>query len=258
VGTGADTDQVVPSLYTEDRGFFQDAGSAIAWDTEVFAEHTYESHIWELEIPRLRQLVTALSQDADGVSHLDFACGTGRVMDALQAEQSTGIDISADMIQAAHRKLPDSRFLLGDVLVNPELLDRDYDLITAFRFFVGTTPLARTSILKLLGTHLRNSRSLLVFNIHGNAWSVVGLRKALRMIGFGREDPHVMSPPEVFRLVSAAGLEVRSWWGVGICPRQLYGTRLDRLARRIDRWAAGQSWLRWISRELVFVVQPKS
>jgi SAM-dependent methyltransferase len=256
VGTPV-VDHAAPSIYTQDWDFFQDTGSAIAWDTEVFAEHTYESYIWNLEIPRLRRLVAELPHNADGVRHLDFACGTGRVMDALRAgvKESTGIDISAEMIETAHRKLPDSRFLRGDVLVDPELLDEDYDLITAFRFFLGTSPLARASILKLLGTHLRGPESLLVFNIHGNAWSVLGLRKGLRKLGLGHEDPPVLSPVEVFRLVSAAGLELRSWWGVGICPRQLYGTRLDRLARQIDRWATERKWLRWISRELVFVVQ---
>jgi SAM-dependent methyltransferase len=239
--------------YGEEFWFFQDHGSGVAWDAHVYSPGTYDWFIWEMQQKWLREVAASVRAAVGSLSHLDFACGTGRVLAATDglATARTGIDLSADMVSVAQTKLPHAEFRIGDILESPNLIDHDFDLITAFRFFLGTEPAVRDPIMASLATHLSGPRARLVFNIHGNDWSVLGLKRRLggtRWVGDGGV---TMSLPEVVRMVDAAGLKVVEWRGYGLSPRALH--RKPWIGRSIDRLSGGLPVTRWFSKDLVVV-----
>lgn len=69
--------------------------------------------LFGIEEPPLRRLLDALPAG----EVLDAACGTGRWSAYLtgRGHTVTGVDQSADMVDRARTKLPDARFLLGDL-----------------------------------------------------------------------------------------------------------------------------------------------
>lgn len=237
-----------PHVSTRHHPFLEQRG-AEEWDAVAYAPGTYDSFIWELERDLLLPLVSELRSRRLGVKYLDFACGTGRVLTVVQPLTSVahGLDVSDAMVRRAAAKVPAASVRLGDLLARPEVADEDYDLITAFRFFLNAEPQVRLPYLAGLGSRLRDADSRLVFNIHANAWGLDGLASRTDHIA-------VMSPGEVHRLVHAAGLEVVSWHGLGLMPACRDRLRvLKRRMRSFDRWAAGQRWLRRVSRDLIFV-----
>lgn len=241
--------------YGEEYWFFQEPGSGVAWDEEVYAPGTYESFIWDLQQVWLRRIADSVRAAAASPAHLDFACGTGRVLAALAPTSgtSTGVDMSADMVSVARAKLPTADFRIGDILTTEGLLDHEFDLITAFRIVLGTEPGIRAPILTALAARLRGPQSRLVFNVHGNDWSVLGLKRRLGGSRWLADGGVTMSPPEVRRLIAATGLRLVGWKGYGVCPKLLHDTWAGRICRWIDAVCARLPLLGWISRDIVLV-----
>jgi SAM-dependent methyltransferase len=75
-------------------------------------------------------ILTALS--GNGGDGLDAACGTGRhaALLASLGWTTTGVDLSAEMLDVARAKVPGARFEVGDVRALP-LADESYDLTVA-------------------------------------------------------------------------------------------------------------------------------
>src|SRR5256885_225851 len=116
-------------------------GAGDEWDAVAYAPDTYDSFQWELEKAVLIPLVKRLSEHQP-VKYLDFACGTGRVLMAVEpwVAEAHGVDVSSEMVRVAARKSDRVSIRLADLLVTPEAADSDYDLITVFRFFQNATP----------------------------------------------------------------------------------------------------------------------
>jgi len=230
---------------------FQISAQAVAWD-DAYSQPNYNTFIWELQKARLRQIFARLQKAKPTLRHLDFACGTGRVMLGVEdfVSQSVGIDVSPQMITRARAKLPCAEFRHGDILANADLLDGQYDVITAFRFFLNADPEVRTPVLRLLGQHLSGEHARLIFNIHSNVFSYLGLRNALLPL----PNEQSMSFASVCRHIEEAGLAIESWYGFGIFPfRRLHSTWLSRWLQKSDSWAAQRGWLRRVSGDLLFV-----
>ena len=127
--------------------------------------------IWEKE----KQILDALiSHWLDSRKcYLDFACGTGRVLSHLEKRftESTGIDISEDMLKCASSSVSSSTLICGDLTRDPNLVNGKYDCITAFRFFLHSQQSLRYEAMHVLSEKLRDRNSILIFNIHGNRYS---------------------------------------------------------------------------------------
>src|SRR5215813_15440553 len=57
-------------------------GAAEEWDQIVFGPDTYYTFIWELQRQAVQEVARRLAKERTAVRHLDFACGTGRVLHA--------------------------------------------------------------------------------------------------------------------------------------------------------------------------------
>src|ERR1017187_9589199 len=135
------------------------AKSAVAdYEAKEYGAGSYSSFIWDLQRPVLEKIVSDFRRTQTGqVRLLDFACGTGRVIASLEplVDAAEGIDISENMVEVARKKCRTARLLVGDILANPEILQKKYDVITSFRFLLNVEPELRSRVLQRLRGGLR-------------------------------------------------------------------------------------------------------
>jgi len=144
---------------------------------------------------------------------------------------------------------------VGDLTDCPDLIRAKFDVITAFRFFLNTEDEVRHRAIMALSGLLKDKDSRLVFNMHGNSWSYLGLLNKI-LQWRGRAWHTTMSPLDVWRLVKLGNLEVEEWHGFGVLPRYLYRTPLRPLVSRFEQLARRVSLLKWISRDMLVVCRP--
>jgi SAM-dependent methyltransferase/aminoglycoside phosphotransferase len=237
------------------------------YDFVVYNNCSYSSYLSKLEEQWLADRFRSLDKTIGGIKHLDFACGTGRIISAVEhiSQQSTGIDISPEMISIAQTKVKKAKLEHGNILNEQNIVDFDYDVITAFRFFLNTEPEMRTLVMKSLSGRLRGHSSRLIFNMHGNEnrpnLSVL-LRKILRRkketTQWAWVRQNYMTYREVRQFVKEAGLEIESWYGFGLCPIVWHRGVLKPVAKIIDRIAIRIPFLKALSENLLFVCKLKS
>jgi Methylase involved in ubiquinone/menaquinone biosynthesis len=180
-----------------------------------FRLYKWRAHLWSREQEVLKDIVGHHFGDRP-VRHLDFACGTGRVLKLLgpHVSSSTGVDVSESMLEVCRAECPESRVLLGDVTQHDLFEPGSFDLITAFRFF----PNAQDELRRIAITRLANLLApggILVFNNHKHSGSITF--KILGLVGRSRR---VMSFGEVERLVRAANLRIVSTHSMGCLPAE--------------------------------------
>ena len=141
-------------------------GKGISYQ-DSFESQKYRKMIWSLEKIYLKKILTENFRN-EKIIHLDFACGTGRVLKFLedQTTSSIGVDISNEMIHVA-RNTVRSQIIEGDVTRKNLLNDKKFNLVTAFRFFPNAEESLRRGVLDSIVPHIVDN-GFLVFNNHRN------------------------------------------------------------------------------------------
>jgi SAM-dependent methyltransferase len=225
----------------------------VHYDEVMYAPDSYDSFIWSLEEPVLRAVASALVRPPTGLRFLDFACGTGRIIGALEgfATECLGVDTSPQMLSAARKKVPGAQFRAADIVAEPEAVPGPYDLITAMRFFVNTEDEMRRRVMPILGGLLAGPDSRLVFNIHMNTLNLLPNRVYRRLHGW--PPFRSMTYWQARNLLRESGLEIAELHGFGLAPQRLHRGLLASTSRWVDRRGAGRTPLSWVCRDLVFV-----
>lgn len=242
---------------------FQDAASVADYESKEYAAGSYSSCTWNWQRPVVEKILADFRQaNSRPIRLLDFACGTGRVISVLenQVDTAEGIDISENMVAVARGKCRTARLQVGDILSQPELLQKKYDLITAFRFLLNVEPELRGKILRRLREVLTEPNGLLIVNVHGNSRS---LRHPAILWRRWRERAqksgamlNEMSPTETKKLLHASGFEIVRQFGFGSLPPTLYRTPLRKLAAAADGALAGEHWWNDCAIDMLFVCRP--
>lgn len=219
----------------------------------------YELAQWTmLEVPLLRSLFRRLHDDG-ARRVLDFACGTGRIL-ALEEElfpTTWGVDISEPMLEVARQRCPRSRLVHRDLTREP--LAERFDVVTAFRFFLGAEPELRREALSAIAG-LLDDGGLLVANIHVNASSPLGVayRVANRIRpGWKR---WVLGYPAFRRLVEEHGFRVEEVRHYSYLPRTgPWLTWLPALGLRpVEAVCTRLSFMRWAAQSVLLVCRRDS
>jgi SAM-dependent methyltransferase len=242
---------------------FQDSISVADYESKEYAADSYASCIWKWQRPVLEQIIADFRQKHSGpVRLLDFACGTGRVLSALEdhVDAAEGIDISESMVAVARGKCRRARLQVGDILSQPEVLTGKYDLITAFRFLLNVEPELRATCLRRLRAAVSEPKGLFLVNVHGNSRSLRHpailwrrWRERARPTGAMLNE---MSPGVTRQLLRRCGFEVVRQFGFGIVPPTLYRTPLRKLASAADGLFVGEHFLKNYAIDLLFVCRP--
>jgi SAM-dependent methyltransferase len=174
-------------------------------DTFTPGVNPHRAMLWRLEQGVLDGIVRHHLQP-EKVAHLDFACGTGRVLGHFRGRfaSATGVDVAPSMMAVARESAPEAELIEADLTQRDVLGQRQFDLITAFRFFPNAEPELRRSVIDVLSRHLAPN-GVLVFNNHKNRNSIRG--RVARLLGRSSAEP-TMTDAEVQNLVAKAGLRV--------------------------------------------------
>lgn len=233
------------------------AGEGAGLKYDAMHETRVDSLIWRNFVrPYVRSIMQSVA-DNGATNYLDFACGTGRVLKvgADLFDNTTGIDISMDMLQVAHERVPNAELHCVDVTRDSLAAQSDFQCVTMFRFILNAEPELRQEALKWVANHM-SSGATLIINNHRNSFSAHGLIARISRPRENRER-NVLSRSETVHLLDAAGFSVESCEGYRILPtihgRPLLGRWVqlqgERLCRSIGMARFGA--------ELVFVARRK-
>ena len=186
-----------------------------------FSSQPHLAMTWRLERKLLSRIVR--ERYPNGVAtHLDFACGTGRILGFLSpsTRSSTGVDLSASMLQVARETLPGVEIIEADLTRDDHLGCREFDLITAFRFFPNAEPDLRRDALAAIARHLKPS-GILIFNNHRNRNSLT--RRMVVAKGRVTRAPRAnadwgMTREEAYELIQEGGMEVEREYALSVLP----------------------------------------
>jgi SAM-dependent methyltransferase len=204
--------------------------AAAAYDKLQYRPGSYSDVLWRIEREQLHDLVVGLRSTHPRIDYLDFAAGTGRVIEYLEplVDTATAIEVSAAMAERARARVCGATVLCRDITAPGAPVEGAYDLITAFRFVLNSEPALRAAGLEALVRRLRDDSSLLVFNNHGSLWSHKALlwpvHKAAGRVRPG-EPGNCLSHRQVMKLIATAGLRVDRVLGCGFLG--------DRIAQRL-------------------------
>ncbi|MBN2315977.1 MAG: class I SAM-dependent methyltransferase [Sedimentisphaerales bacterium] len=199
-------------------------------------ERHYETQAWDRFLwSREREiLLTVLTKYFAGrdVHLLDFACGTGRITSLLEdhVTTSTGVDVSGSMLAVARQKLKRTEIIEADITVDNLFKPKQFNLITAFRFFLNAEPELRSTAIEALADLLTED-GILVFNNHHNLGSPwIKLLYAHHLQKNPEGIYNVMSIDQMKDLVESAGLEIVELYPVGFFhpPKVPVSYRLNR------------------------------
>lgn len=230
--------------------------AALWYDQIVYAPGSFDSWLWEREKQELLILIERYLRAPSACRYLDFACGTGRLLQLLERRfgESTGVDVSAQMLAIAQSRLDRSTLLLGDLTLDSSLLRGPFDLITAFRFLLNAEPLLQHAALAALRERLTQSGFLIV-SVHGNAWSLRAVSATARRHLLRQRNVNQMSPKGLRRLLSDEGFELEEMVGFGVLPPQLFRALGPRIADSVSRWFEGSRHLRMNCIDLIAVAR---
>ena len=236
----------------------QDANHARYYDRDFWSSSSAKGLNWEIE-QRILDRVFEQHLRPPPRRAVDFACGTGRVLQYLAARvnETIGIDVSAEMLALARPRCSSSRLVHHDVTVTPlRDLPHPIDLVTAFRFFLNAEPRLRGDGLAWMRSVLRPN-GVLVANFHLNPASLRG--RYLRMRWAGQQRVPMLAPREVDEMFAAAGFDVLARYGYEYLPYRREGTRLwaPALRRRVEMMLLDKPGIAALGGAFIVVARPR-
>lgn len=219
-----------------------------------FCEYGWRQYLWQREKQALRKILYDYFS-FEPISCLDFACGTGRILEFLRPRvtECTGADISPSMLSLCRKKLPDAELIEGDITQKDIFNGRLFNLITAFRFFANAQQSLRKEVLKALGRHLTDD-GILIFNNHRNHSNL--LFRAARL--FDRRI-QTLSHSEILSLIDQTGFVVDKVYAYGVLPGH------DKIWLSFpESWCYAADWFaektgldRWLGQNLIYICRKK-
>ena len=228
------------------------AGKADQYDLS-FTGDPWRASLWRGEQDVLARV---LRRHFSGMpaTHLDFACGTGRILSFLRDRvgRSVGVDISAEMLKVAAAKVPGVRLVQADITQSDVLGDETFDLITAFRFLANAQEELRVKALRVLARHL-SPQGRLVLNNHKNHSSLL-----YRLGRLMRKHTRTLSHRHLCQLLRQAGLEIIQAYPLGILPATDAHMLLPAWAHRaIDATLARGPLGLELAQDIIYVCAPR-
>ena len=217
---------------------------------DIFRLRLRESLLWKAEKQVLADFLASHFQSSRP-SHLDFACGTGRVLAYLTpfVSRSVGVDVSAAMLEVARRRAPEARILQTDLTRKNSLTNERFDVITAFRFFPNAQPSLRKEAIEALAP-LLSDHGVIIFNNHLNDRSTTRRLQRLARRPLG----HAMSRDEIDQLCAWGGLQVQASVGLGILPDFGDSKAWNRAFVRLDRHVYKNPFMRELCENQIFLL----
>lgn len=240
-------------MKTDYRTSHKDKEISRVYDEVLYKQGSYDDALWKEEQCILEKELSLLQGSTSPISLLDFAAGTGRILSFLETRvgSAVGVDIADEMLERARSVVEKAKLVRADITRTDVLRGETFDMITAFRFFLNAEDTLREEAMAVLAQKLRNEKSVLIFNIHGNLWSHRIFTKLwLRLWG---KRLSTATKSEMRALVERHGLQIVQWYGFGVLPKIAYRVIGLPVAFQIDKLFSWIPGARHISYDLVFV-----
>lgn len=185
-------------------------GKGVEYDKRYKTDPWYRS-LWQREQSVLKNIIETYLGGRE-IHLLDFACGTGRICGFLESYTvtSVGVDVSESMLELASQNTTRTVLIKTDLTSDNVLIERKFNLITAFRFFLNAEPALRKAALRTIVPLLADD-GYFVFNNHRNSTSPLVRFK----YGRSRKPRNFMSMQEMYELANEFGLEIIKIYPVG-------------------------------------------
>lgn len=169
------------------------------------------------EKPYLEKLFARLAKEIPG-RYLDFACGTGRILEIGAAHfiDSVGIDVSENMLAVARQKAPNVHLIRADLTADAPEIGR-FTVISLFRFLLNAEDELRSVVLSWLRKVIAPG-GVLIVNNHLNTYSLAGRFCQLRNLLNGEPKGRVLSDREVKSVLGRFGFNIFEQHGFGLIP----------------------------------------
>lgn len=217
-----------------------------------YSKDTHDHRLWLLEKEVLRRIMLKYFK-LKVKNYLDFACGTGRLLEVFENNSinSSGIDISKEMLKEAKKKYKKSKLIQGDLTKNPYLFKQKFDLITAFRFFLNAEDSLRKKALIALYKNLKDD-GILIINIHGNKYSIRHLSLLFRKI-FSKAKLNEMSYLKLKMLLKENKFKIIELYGIGFLPYILSHYLTKKVWLKLERFLIKLKFLNLFGIDLILV-----
>ena len=184
----------------------------------LYVKDSYDSRVWLLE-KEILELIFRKHFNSKVINHLDFACGTGRLLEVFEnkAITSFGIDVSNEMLRIARKKYRNTKFIECDITKNQNIFNQRFNLITAFRFFLNAEMTLRKHVLEIFYRILEDD-GILIFNIHGNKNSLRFLPLRIRNF-LTKNKLNSISFREIKKLIEENNLKIIEVYGLSFLPQ---------------------------------------
>ncbi len=180
--------------------------------------------IYNLEKDVLDEIFSKI--DSKSKSVMDFACGSGRWTQYLETKfkSTVGVDISEEMVKYAKEKCKKTEFFVTDITRDKDRIKREFDVLTAFRFYKNAEETLREEATKELVKYVK-SDGYFIFDLHLNKYSFMGMWA--RVLKFLRFDSLLKINPLTVRTISLKdvkgileenGFEIVDYYGTGFLP----------------------------------------
>lgn len=213
--------QILPKT----KEFWTRSGAGESYDREFASLVGW--YVNESETRPFRDLVAGVK----GAKVLDVGCGTGRHLALFdQANELNGVDLSAEMLAEARKKVPNAKFFRGSGSTLP-FSDGSFDLVISVRVLQHV--LDQEKMVREMARVAKPGAKIILLSY--NAWSLLCAYKQLRMSRIGRvlnipfkrllgrrsflnpwgfDYDNYCSLPELAGWMKGCGLAVRKTWGV--------------------------------------------
>ncbi len=188
------------------------------YETSTYKNNSYYSLMWEIEKKYLKKLLNGNRFS----NYLDFACGSGRVIEFVEdyADRSIGVDVSEDMLSVARQKVEKSTLIKQDLTKDSLAGKEKFDLITAFRFFLNAQEQLRQEAADEFA-NITDKDSLVIVSNQGNKTSFIFITALIEELLMGSK-LNKMSLRDFKKLFEERGFELVEYRGIGFLPKLLY------------------------------------
>lgn len=186
------------------------ADKGISYD-DHFLTHSWRAYLWEREKNILKTII-ANNEQKD--TYLDFACGTGRIIEYVNqfVKVSVGVDISESMLAVCRQRINGVQIINADITRENIFANKKFDIITAFRFFPNAQKNLRNEAMMAISGLLKEN-GIIIFNNHKNATNGFYL-----LAKFFKRKKISMKKTEINRLINECGLEIVKIYPIGALP----------------------------------------
>ncbi len=213
----------------------------------------YDNFVWKLEQEVLKKI---LKKKEKNIKVMDFACWTGRISKFLEFyfDNIDWIDISNNMLDIARAKTSKVKYYLGDITNNTFNLEKKYDLITTFRFFLNAEQKLREDWLKSLYKYL-NKDSLLIFSNHWNKFSLRSIKVFLKKIIWIKKWNNELSHKEINNLLNSNWFKIIKIYPISFLPQFLYKLFSYNLIKKIEKKLQNVNFLKLYAVDIIYIVK---